>query len=168
MNKKDKEKIKNLNTKLDNYKNENFYLKDTNTYKPSNSGYMYILQTNMSINGSMKKVYKIGITNNIKKRLTTYKTGNPNIKILYLIKTDLDKKQLESCIKNIMKFNITKKKTEIIYNSLPKLLDDIKECSKLLINSICKCNKCKNKFNLTNIKEHKCKNKFNIKLEKYN
>jgi prophage antirepressor-like protein len=43
MNKKEKEKIKNLNTKLDNYKNENFYLKDTNTYKPSKNGYMYIL-----------------------------------------------------------------------------------------------------------------------------
>jgi prophage antirepressor-like protein len=168
MNKKEKDKIKKLNHILENLKNENFYLKDTNTYKPSKSGYMYILQTNMSIDGSMKKVYKIGITNNIKKRLTTYKTGNPNIKILYLIDTKLDKKQLESCIKNIMKFNIAKKKTEIIYSSLSKLLDDIKECSRLLINSICKCNKCKKKFNLTNIKEHECKDKLKIKLEKYN
>jgi hypothetical protein len=87
--------------------------------------------------------------------------------MLYLITTDLDKKQLESCVKNIMKFNIAKKKTEIIYSSLSKLLDDIKECSKLLINSICKCNKCKKKFNLTNIKQHKCKDKLMIKINKY-
>jgi prophage antirepressor-like protein len=168
MTKKERDKIKNLNVKLDNYKNENFYLKDTNTYKPSNIGYMYILQTKMSVDGTFKKVYKIGITNNIKKRLTTYKTGNPNIKILYLIDTKLDKKQLESCVKNVIKFNIAKRKTEIIYSSLSKLLDDIKECSSLLINSICKCNKCKKKFNLTNIKDHKCKKKLKIKLEKYN
>jgi hypothetical protein len=43
MNKNDKDRIKKLNNILENYKNENIYLKDTNTYKPSNNGYLYIL-----------------------------------------------------------------------------------------------------------------------------
>jgi hypothetical protein len=69
----------------------------------------------MSVNGVNKKVYKIGITKDIKKRLSTYKTGSPNIRLLYTIDTKIDKKQLESCIKNIMKFNIAKKNRNNIY-----------------------------------------------------
>ena len=167
MNKKDKDKLKNLNSKLKNLKNENNYLEDKHKFKPVINGYMYILQTRASIKGINKKVYKIGITKNIKKRLSTYKTGNPNVKILYLIKTDLDKNQLENCVKNILKFDTIKKKTEIIYTSLTKLLEDINNCSKLLVDSICKCNKCKAKFELKGLSLHKCNDKLKITLTKF-
>jgi hypothetical protein len=132
-----------------------------------NNGHLYILKLKTPIKGISKIVYKIGITKDIKKRLSTYKTGSPNIKLLYIIKTNLDKKQLEDCIKNVMKFDTIKKKIEIVYSSLSKLLDDINKCSKLLIYSICKCNKCKKKFSLHQLSEHNCKNKLKIKLEKY-
>ena len=79
----------------------------------------------------------------------------------------MDKRQLEDCIKNVIKFDTIKKKTEIVYSSLSKLLDDINKCSKLLIDSICKCYSCKKKFDLKNMKEHNCKKELKIKLTKY-
>jgi prophage antirepressor-like protein len=167
MNKTDKDKIKKLNHKLENLKNENNYLEDKHNYNTTNNGILYILKLQTSIKGVDKTVYKIGITKNIKKRLATYKTGHPNVKLLYIIKTNLDKKQLESCVKTILKFDTIKKNNEIVYTSISTLLNDINKCSKLLIDSICKCNKCKNKFGISKLSKHQCYNKLKISLQKY-
>ncbi len=167
MNKTNKDKIKNLNHKLENLKNENNYLEDKHKYNPTNNGILYILKLHTSIKGVDKTVYKIGITKNIKKRLSAYKTGNPNVKLLYIIKTSLDKKQLESCVKTILKFDTIKKNNEIVYTSISTLLNDINKCSKLLIDSICKCYKCKKKFDVNKLSKHQCHNKLKITLQKY-
>ena len=44
MNKTDKDKIKKLNHKLQNLKNENNYLEDKHIYNPTNNGLLYILK----------------------------------------------------------------------------------------------------------------------------
>lgn len=151
-------KLKKLNKKLDNLRQENRFLESKHTYQPSKNGYLYIAKTNGSIRGTTKTLYKIGITKNIKKRISSYKTGNPNFRLKYYIRTNLDIKQLESCIKNTAKFRSIKKNNETFhYEKLKDLKNNILRCSNILAEDICTCQNCKEKFAVFELDKHECK-----------
>ena len=69
----------------------------------------------------------------MEKRISTYKTGNPDIEIVYHENLKCNKKQLESCIINLNILKKLKNKTEIICDvSLEKIKEEIQDCKKLL------------------------------------
>ena len=166
LNKKDKEKLDKINNKLNNYKEENQFLSNKNKYIPSKIGYLYIKKTTSYIDGNKVITYKFGRTKDIKKRLGIHLTSDSKSKIIFYIITELDKVQLESCIKNLNKFVSIKKNYEIVYKSLKNLKDDIINCSKLIAKSICKCVKCKKKFKVSKLNKHKCIKHFQIRFIK--
>ena len=113
--------INNLNKELGLIKN--------NIKKPIEviGGHIYILKAQ---NTTQKDMYKLGNSDNMKKRLRTYNTGNANnIEPLFVIKVD-NIKMVEGCIKNIAN-EYQYKKTKEVYNI------DFKFLQKL-------CIKCKN------------------------
>ena len=113
--------INNLNKELGLIKN--------NIKKPIDiiGGHIYILKAQ---NTTQKDMYKLGNSDNMKKRLRTYNTGNANnIEPLFVIKVD-NIKMVEGCIKNIANEYQYKKNKEV-YNI------DFKFLQKL-------CIKCKN------------------------
>lgn len=113
--------INNLNKELGLIKN--------NIKKPIEviGGHIYILKAQ---NTTQKDMYKLGNTDNMKKRLRTYNTGNANnIEPLFVIKVD-NIKMVEGCIKNIANEYQYRKNKEV-YNI------DFKFLQKL-------CIKCKN------------------------
>ena len=166
LNKKDKLKLDKINNKLNNYKEENIFLSNKNKYIPSKIGYLYIKKTTSYIDGNKVITYKFGRTKNIKKRLGNHLTSDSKSKIIFYIITELDKVQLESCIKNLNKFVSIKKNYEIVYKSLKNLKDDIINCSKLISKSICKCVKCKEKFKVSKLNKHKCIKHFQTRIIK--
>ena len=113
--------INNLNKELGLIKN--------NIKKPIEviGGHIYILKAQ---NTTQKDMYKLGNTDNMKKRLRIYNTGNANnIEPLFVIKVD-NIKMVEGCIKNIANEYQYRKNKEV-YNI------DFKFLQKL-------CIKCKN------------------------
>ena len=113
--------INNLNKELGLIKN--------NIKKPIEvvGGHIYILKAQ---NTTLKDMYKLGNSDNMKKRLRTYNTGNANnIEPLFVIKVD-NIKMVEGCIKNIANEYQYRKNKEV-YNI------DFKFLQKL-------CIKCKN------------------------
>jgi len=113
--------INNLNKELGLIKN--------NIKKPIEviGGHIYILKAQ---NTTQKDMYKLGNSDNMKKRLRTYNTGNANnIEPLFVIKVD-NIKMVEGCIKNIANEYQYRKNKEV-YNI------DFKFLQKL-------CIKCKN------------------------
>ena len=75
-------------------------------------GHIYILQAQ---NTTDKHIYKIGNTEDMKKRFRTYNTGNANnIHPLFVMKVD-NIKMVEGCIKNVAKEYQYKKNKEV-YN----------------------------------------------------
>ena len=75
-------------------------------------GHIYILQAQ---NTTDKDMYKMGNTEDMKKRFKTYNTGNANnIQPLFVMKVD-DIKMVEGCIKNVAKEYQYKKNKEV-YN----------------------------------------------------
>ena len=113
--------INNLNKELGLIKN--------NIKKPIEviGGHIYVLKAQNTI---QKDMYKLGNSDNIKKRLRTYNTGNANnIEPLFVIKVD-NIKMVEGCIKNIANEYQYRKNKEV-YNI------DFKFLQKL-------CIKCKN------------------------
>lgn len=97
------------------------------------NGFIYILKVNTAHNGSIKTCYKIGYTSNLEKRLRTYKTGNPDIELVYHENLKCNKQMLEKCIMNLNTLKLLKSKTEIICDvSLDKLKEEIRDCKQLL------------------------------------
>lgn len=75
-------------------------------------GHIYILQ---ALNTTQKDMFKIGNSDDMKKRFRTYNTGNANdINPLFIMKVD-DIKGVENCIKNIAKQYQYRKNKEV-YN----------------------------------------------------
>ena len=98
--------INNLNKELGLIKN--------NIKKPIDivGGHIYILKAQ---NTTQKDMYKIGNSDDMKKRFRTYNTGNANnIEPLFVMKVD-DIKMVEGCIKNITREYQYKKNKEV-YN----------------------------------------------------
>jgi len=82
----------------------------------------------------MNKIcHKIGYTNNLERRLTTYKTGNLDIELVYSENLNCNKKQLETCVVNLNTLKLLKNKTEVICDvPLRKILEEIEDCKSLL------------------------------------
>jgi prophage antirepressor-like protein len=76
LNKNDKNKLDELNNKLDNYKTEMTYYNNKYKFIPSNNGYLYINQNNSIKDGDEVKCFKIGYATDMKERLSGYKVGN--------------------------------------------------------------------------------------------
>ena len=148
---KDNKKLRKLNKK---FKEEINYYEDTHVYKPTNNSYIYILKKKIAD----KKCYKIGYTDDIEKRISVYKTGKPDISLIYYISIDFDGSMTEDCIKNTNKLHRMKKKTDdLCFISLKQLKNSIMDCMDKFTNHICNCTFCKKKFKLTNLDKHICK-----------
>lgn len=77
-------------------------------------GVVYIIRAqNSNVENIGKDLYKLGKTENIKKRLKTYNSGNANdIEPLFMLKVD-NVASVEDCIKNLMRDNQYRKYKEI-------------------------------------------------------
>ena len=99
----------------------------------SGNGFIYVLKIKTIQNGSNKTCYKIGYTSDLNKRLATYKSGNPDVELVYNENLKCDKKQLEKCILSLNTLKLLKNRTEVICNtSLKEIKEEINDCKKLL------------------------------------
>ena len=160
--KKEMKKIKNLNQKLNNYKQElsHFEKKD---YEKSKDGYFYISEDITIQNGKSIKCFKIGYCKDIQKRMRVYKVGHYKHKLISYIPVVLDGKQLENCVKTKMRLHLKKIGSDTIcFTSLQKLKKEIVLCNDFIKNHICHCMICKKKYKLKNIDKHLCNKKIDI------
>jgi prophage antirepressor-like protein len=119
-------RIKTLDYELNRTKKQSFNNK-------TGKGFIYVLKVKTQHNGQEKDCYKIGYTANLEKRMATYKTGNPDIKLEHHENINCNKKQLEKCIISLNILKLLKNKTEIICDvPLEKIKDEIDECKKLI------------------------------------
>ena len=160
--KKEMKKIKNLNEKIDNYKQElsHFEKKD---YEKSKNGYFYISEDITIQNGKQTKCFKIGYCKNIQQRMSVYRVGHYKHKLISYIPVILDGKQLENCVKTKMRLHLKKIGSDTIcFTSLKKLKDEIDSCNNFIKDHICHCMMCKKKYKLKNIDKHLCNKKIDI------
>jgi prophage antirepressor-like protein len=163
MNSKDKQKLDKMNDKLNNYKQELTYYYDKYHFIPSKAGYLYINLDKSIKNGINITCYKIGYADDMKKRLKEYKVGNFKHKHLCYIPIDINKKEIENCIKARNKPHLTKLITDsICFMSLKDLKEEITDCIKFLKSHICYCLHCKKQYEFNNVTTHKCN-----KIEKF-
>jgi prophage antirepressor-like protein len=101
-----------------------------------------------------KKYYKIGYTKNLNKRLKVYNTGEPH-KILFNYYLMVKNKEIDNCIKTIMKNEEFIKNKEYYMTTLNKILRFISKCDTTL-NKI-NCGYCLELYDFDIIKDHKCK-----------
>jgi prophage antirepressor-like protein len=159
LNENDKNKLNKLNNKLDNYKDELRYYYDKYNFKPSDNGYLYINQNNSIKDGKEIKCFKIGYASDMTDRLTGYKVGNFKHKLLCFIPLDVNRKQIESCVKAKLKPHLLKLVTDTIcYTTLEELKEDILDCIDQIKSHICHCTICKKKYEFNKITSHKCNN----------
>ena len=160
--KKEMKKIKNLNQKIDNYKQElsHFEKKD---YEKSKNGYFYISEDITIHNGKQTKCFKIGYCKDIQKRMRVYRIGHYKHKLLSYIPIILDGKQLENCVKTKMRLHLKKIGSDTIcFTSLQKLKKEIILCNDFIKDHVCHCMICKKKYKLKNIDKHLCNKKIDI------
>ena len=80
-----------------------------------------------------KTCYKVGYTANLEKRVSTYKTGNPDIELVHMENVECNKKQLEKCVLNLNTLKLLRNRTEVICdNSLKEIITEINDCKELL------------------------------------
>lgn len=131
--KTEKQNMTKLTLKLKNYQKELMRTQKKSFPDKTGNGFIYVLKVNTIQNGSDKICYKIGYTSNLEKRLSTYKTGNPDIELVHQENLKCNKQQLEKCIMNLNILKRLKNKTEVICNvSLKKIQSEINDCKKLL------------------------------------
>lgn len=90
------------------------------------NGYIYILLVDKT-----KKIFKVGKTENMKKRLQTYATGSaihPDIKFIMLVK---DRTIIENCVKSLISKYQYKPNKEIYKVNISVIKDAIFNCSTL-------------------------------------
>ena len=93
----------------------------------------------------------------MKERISGYKVGNFKHKLLCYIPLDVNRKQIETCVKNKMKPHILKLTTDTIcYTSLKNLKEEILECIDQIKTHICHCTICKKTYEFNKITTHKC------------
>jgi len=138
-NSNDKIKLKKLTKKLELIQKEQLMKRLTSKkytdYKnTSGKGFIYVLKVKTLKDGNEEICYKIGYTTNLNKRLETYKTGHPDIELVYQENVNVSKKQLEKCVLNLTIMNRLSSKNEIICNSsLDKIKSEIKDCKKIIL-----------------------------------
>ena len=137
-NSNDRKQLKTLKNKLNLIQKEQSIKrltskKYTNYKNTSGKGFIYILKVKILKDGKEKICYKIGYASNLNDRLETYKTGHPDIELVFQENDNVSKKQLEKCVLNL---NIMKKlssKNEIICDSsLEEIKNEITDCKKLI------------------------------------
>jgi prophage antirepressor-like protein len=134
-NSNDKKKLKTLKDKLNNiHKEQSLHNKTKKIYNNETGyGFIYVLETKILKDGNEKKCYKIGYTKDLNKRLNTYKTGHPDINLVYSENVNCNKKQLEKCVLNLNSLKRLSSKNEIICNnSLDEIKREITDCKKLI------------------------------------
>lgn len=147
-------KIRNENKLL---VNENNYLTNKTQYIPSNKGFIYIIQVKTTRKGKYKICYKLGHTKNLKKRLTKYRTGNPNVKLIsYFSLKNVNSELVEKCSKAVLKYKELKKNNEIYCTSLKNIYKIISSCIDNMEELIGVCVPCKQKMATNEIIKHKC------------
>ena len=133
--KEDKLKLKKLTKKLQLIqKHQSMHNKTKKQYlNTSGKGFIYILKVKVFKNGIYKICYKIGYASNLNKRIESYRTGHPDIELIYQENVNVSKKQLEKCVLNlnIMK-RLTTKNEIICDSSLEEIKNEIKDCKKLI------------------------------------
>lgn len=133
INSNDKKEVNKLTKKLKLLSNERIRTQKHSYSNTTGKGFIYILEIKTSHAGSNKTCYKIGYTSNLEKRMTTYKTGNPDVKLVYHENINCNKKQLEKCVMNLNYLKLLKNKTEVICDiPLNKLKAEFEDCRKLL------------------------------------
>ena len=151
LDKKSKKELDKVNKKLNSVKKSNKSLLNNQRniiYPVGNALYVITKIINK------KKYYKIGYTKNLNKRLKVYNTGEPN-KILFNYYVMVKNKEIDNCIKSIMKNEEFIKNKEYYMTTLTKILRFISKCDKTLdkIN----CGYCLELCDFDIIKVHKCK-----------
>jgi hypothetical protein len=153
------DKIKNLKMKNDNLTEENIFLDKKYRFKPSESGYLYIISISCIKRGKRILCYKYGVTDDMDNRYKVYLVGNPNCKLLYYVPLDIDKKILEGCINNITKLHDIKINNESKeFNSIEELKNIIINCYSFIKNHHCSCFTCQKELKFNNIDTHFCDN----------
>lgn len=160
---KEMKKIKELDNRIKKY-HEEFKKHD---FLPSKNGYFYIAEENVLLNGKEHKCYKIGYTKNIKSRMKVYKVGHSKHKLLSYLPLTIDGKQIEDCVKSVLKMHLKKIGSDTICQiSLKKLKDEIIKCSSDLKNHICHCLTCQKKYKLNQLDKHKCNTNKIVNVQK--
>jgi hypothetical protein len=96
-----------------------------------------------------KKYYKIGITQDLNKRLYTYNTGNAN-KIYYDYYIPVESKSINNCLKN---YEYIKNK-EFYKIKLLDIFNFVINCDNKI--KYIFCGYCHKKYIITNFTQHKC------------
>jgi hypothetical protein len=132
LNKKIKNKLKNLNKKIKILEKNNIILKNNMTkHKYPKGTHIYIIEDDNK--------YKIGYTDDLEKRLRTYNTGKANkIEYVYYKKT-ICGKEIEICLKAMLNKYIYKSNKEFYVCTLDIIIKKILKCIKIEKNeSSCK------------------------------
>ena len=134
----DKAKLKQLTKKLHLIQKEqtmkHLTSKRYTEYKnTSGKGFIYVLKIKTLKDGKEAICYKIGYATNLNKRLESYKTGHPDIELVYQENVNVSKKQLEKCVLNLNILKRLSSKNEIICNSnLKNIISEIQDCKKII------------------------------------
>ena len=138
VNSEDKLKLKKLTKKLQLIQKEQsmkrLTTKKYTTYNNlSGKGFIYVLKVKILKDGKEIQCYKIGYASNLNKRLQTYKTGHPDIELVYQENVGVSKKQLEKCVLNLNIMKRLSSKNEIICDkTLEEIKSEIEDCKKLI------------------------------------
>ncbi len=129
LDKKVKYKLKNLNKKIKLLEDNNKLLKNNLTKDKYPKGtHIYVIEDD--------KLYKIGYTTNLKKRIQVYNTGKANKASYAYYKKTKCGYEIEICMKAILNKYIYKSNKEFYDCDLDKIIDSIIKCIKIE-------NKCK-------------------------
>jgi phage anti-repressor protein len=97
---------------------------------PKNEGIIYVLKTPEHV--SLKDLYKIGSTEDFKKRLTTHHTSHAdNVEVKHVYKTS-DVKGVERCLKAVLKEKQYRKRKEFYQIDIEILKNVISNCGDTL------------------------------------
>jgi prophage antirepressor-like protein len=112
----DRKKLQTLKNKLQLIQKEQS-IKNTITKKYTNTtgkGFVYVLKAKSLKSGKNRDCLKLGYATNLNKRLETYKTGHPDIEMVYQENVNVSKKQLEKCVLNLNIMKRLSSKNEIM------------------------------------------------------
>jgi prophage antirepressor-like protein len=123
-------------------------------YNPEDN-IMYIIEVVTSYRGKKTKCYKLGITDDLKQRMATYKTGNTRVKLINSFKLEnLDSKTVEHCAKATLKYRALKKNNEIYCTKLVNIYSIIQSCVSNIEELVGVCHGCKQKIKMGKFKKH--------------
>jgi len=93
----------------------------------------------------------------MKKRLSGYKVGNFKHKLLCYILLDINRGDVEKCVKIKMKPHLLKLTTDTVcYTTLKDLKNEILECIEQIKTHICHCIICKKEYKFNKLTTHEC------------